>query len=383
MDGIVQMLPHEPFSENAISFLNALSGILRNDLKTKEFPEIMTFAFFCRKANLLQLKENYYPKSGVRLGRGLVFHITPSNVPVNFAYSLVSGILSGNSNIIRLPSERSEQADMIINAFHTLSKNPEFYTFSQRTMFIRYEKQSSDSAYFSSICDARISWGGDSAIENIKKNAISEAAVDITFGDKYSLCIINADIYISEKSPQKIAEGFYNDTFLFDQNACTSPHLVIWLGSNENIGRSKKLFWDHVYKLTKTKYQLQAHSAIAKLATFYDQAIHLEGIKKTTMPDNLICRTELSFLSPDIVDHRGNCGYFLEYNATELSELSKVISEKYQTLAYYGLQKEDLIEFTKEKGSKGIDRVVPIGRTSEFSLTWDGYNLIDSMSRPI
>ena len=30
---------------------------------------------------------------------------------------------------------------------------------------------------------------------------------------------------------------------------------------------------------------------------------------------------------------------------------------------------------------KGIDRVVPLGRTLDFSLNWDGYDLIYSMSR--
>ena len=31
----------------------------------------------------------------------------------------------------------------------------------------------------------------------------------------------------------------------------------------------------------------------------------------------------------------------------------------------------------------GIDRIVPIGRTMDFSLNWDGYNLINTLSREI
>ena len=31
----------------------------------------------------------------------------------------------------------------------------------------------------------------------------------------------------------------------------------------------------------------------------------------------------------------------------------------------------------------GIDRIVPIGKTTDFSLTWDGFDLIDTLSRKI
>ena len=93
MDQFVQNLPEEPFSEDAIGYLNALSLVLNQDPRSKNFPDIATFAFFCRKANLVQLKKRYSPENNHRSGRGIVFHITPSNVPTTFAYSLISGIL--------------------------------------------------------------------------------------------------------------------------------------------------------------------------------------------------------------------------------------------------------------------------------------------------
>ena len=47
------------------------------------------------------------------MGRGTVLHITPSNVPTNFAYSMVFGLLSGNNNIIRLPSKNFLQVKIL------------------------------------------------------------------------------------------------------------------------------------------------------------------------------------------------------------------------------------------------------------------------------
>ncbi|HXD94217.1 MAG TPA: acyl-CoA reductase [Bacteroidia bacterium] len=379
----VEMCPEEPFSENAIAFLNALSIILKNETKTYNFPEIATFAFFCRKANLLQLKKNYYPQNDTRKGKGIVFHITPSNVPVNFAYSLVSGILSGNLNIVRVPSIKFEQVEIICNAIYTLYSKPKFQSFCQRMLLIRYDKLSDATAYFSSICNARIIWGGDDSIREIQKNTLAPTALDVTFADKYSICIINADNYINEVSPLKIAQAFYNDTYLFDQNACTSPHLIVWLGHDENVAEAKRVFWDNLYSLVKKRYYFQPHSAIDKLTAFYTQALHLEGIKKAAMPDNLIWRVELSALSEDVPNYRCNCGYFAEYKAASLSELADIGFSKRQTIAYYGIEKEDLIQFSAQKNTTAIDRMIPIGKTSEFSLTWDGYNLIDTLSKQI
>lgn len=383
LDDFIHISGEEPFSDNAIAYLNDLSHILNNDPRSKNYPDIATFAFFCRKANILQLKKKYCPENNLRLGRGIVFHITPSNVPLTFAYSLVSGLLSGNTNIVKVPSKKTEQTDIISSALYKLSKDRKHQTFSARLVLLCYDPESSTTAYFSSICDVRIIWGSDATIGEIRKNTLSPRAFDVTFAFRYSLCVINADIYINEKLPEQVVSGFYNDTYLFDQNACTSPHLIVWLGADENVETAKKIFWNNLYDLVKARYYLQPHTAVDKLTAFYYQAVQSEGIIKTDMPDNLIWRIELKELSKDIDKYRSNGGYFSEYRASSVSELSKIISNKYQTLSYYGIQKEELIKFLAQIKPSGIDRIVPIGKTTDFSLTRDGYNLIETLSREI
>ena len=79
--------PLRPFCEEVQAFLSDVSTALLRDREARHYPDVVTFAFFCRSANLEQLRAEY-PESD-RLGRGVTFHIAPSNVPVNFAYSLV------------------------------------------------------------------------------------------------------------------------------------------------------------------------------------------------------------------------------------------------------------------------------------------------------
>jgi hypothetical protein len=373
----------EPFSDEACLFLNALSHELSKDIRT--YPEVAALAFFCRRANVLQLKKKYgQGNDSFRLGRGIVFHIAPSNVPLNFAYSLVCGILSGNCNIVRAPSKEFEQVSIVCEALERIRQSGEHKTITNRLLIVRYNRQNQATEYFSSVCDVRVIWGGDDTIAQIRKNSIPARAFDVTFADRFSLCVIEAGEYLKEKDIARIAVGFYNDTYLFDQNACTSPHLIVWLGDKEEVARAKEIFWSELHKVVIAKYTaMQPVIAVDKLTSFYSQAA-LSGVaNKITTADNFIWRVQTEELPNDIDTFRCAGGYFTEYDAESLSELNKVINRTYQTMAYYGVSKETLIDFIKESMPSGIDRIVPIGRTAEFSLNWDGFELITTLSRSI
>jgi hypothetical protein len=373
----------ELFSNESINFLDVLSKNLLNDKKSKLYPDVATFGFYCRKANIIKLKEKHVNTENIRLGRGIIFHIAPSNVPVNFAYSLLCGILSGNTNIVRVPSKHFEQIEIIINAIEKICEDSKYEIFSKRIVLLRYDRQNNATNYFSSICDVRVIWGGDQSIIEIRKNELPPRAFDITFADRYSLCAINADEYVKEERKDKITEAFYNDTYLFDQNACTAPHLIIWLGDKKNVKESKNIFWTKLHDLATLKYEVQPVISVDKLTALYSQSIQSENIKKQDSIDNLVWRIELENLSKNIDKYRSTSGYFSEFHAKSISELSKIVNRKYQTLSYYGISKEELTKFIIDEKPKGIDRIVPIGKTTDFSLTWDGFDLIKVLSRTI
>ena len=112
-DTVVRMQSVNPlpvFSEETVSFLNALSRVL---IRTgKAFSDVVTFGFWCRCAALLAEKAKY-DDAELRLGKGVVFHIAPSDVPVNFAFSFAAGLLAGNANIVRIPSKDFEQVQIM------------------------------------------------------------------------------------------------------------------------------------------------------------------------------------------------------------------------------------------------------------------------------
>ena len=366
-----------PFSEDVLAYLNALSASLLRDPQSRQYPDVITFAFFCRRANLLRLKDEYQ-SAKIRLGRGMAFHIAPSNVPINFAYSLVAGLLAGSYNMVRVSSKDFIQVDIVLRNMFSLQEDyPEI---SRRIAIVRYEHDSNANAIFSADCHVRVIWGGDRTIQQIRENALPARSFDICFADRYSFAMFNADELVNESDMDAFALRFYNDTYLFDQNACSAPHLIVWLGDTSNVVKAKQLFWSAVQNLVDKRYVLQDIQAVDKLTALYRQSVAM-NIRAEEYTNNVLRRVELSQLPKDIDEYRCAGGYFTEYTAQTLDEIAPIIKNKYQTIAYYGLEKDELISFVNRNKIVGVDRIVPVGETTVFSLIWDGYDLINMMSR--
>ena len=376
-----QSYPLLPFSDEVILYLNELSSILLRMPEVRHYPDVVTFAFFCRKANLLHLQKEHATNS-LRLGRGLVFHIAPSNVPVNFAYSLICGLLAGNNNIVRLPGKQFRQVDLIVEALRTLSADERFDMVSRMVHLIKYDRGGIETTTYSALADVRVIWGGDETIRTIRQSPLPPRSYDIAFADRYSVCVLNAISILEEPSLDKIVEGFYNDTYLFDQNACSAPQLMVWVGTENKIEKAKEYFWTALQQYVDRKYKLEPILAVDKLSAFYRQAILSDVVKEENKNNNL-WRVRLRKLSADIPQYRCAGGYFSEYSTTDFNDLASIVTTKYQTLAYFGFSKDELQQFVLNNHIKGIDRIVPIGKTTDFSLIWDGYDLITMLSREI
>ena len=377
-DEFVAQRPDTPFSDEIIEYLNAFSSSLMKDKESRKYPDVVTFAFFCRKGNLLKLKEEYCNGNEIRLGRGVLFHIAPSNVPVNFGYSMVAGLLAGNSNIVRASSKEFAQVSLIVKHMNALA---DFNEVAKRNVVVRYDRTSELNATFSSICNVRVIWGGDNTIATIRQNALPPRSFDVCFADRYSIALVNPQAVMdaTDEEIEKLAQNFYYDTYLFDQNACSAPHLVFWKKGN-GLEKAKLRFWKAVHDYTENKYQYQDVMSVDKLTAFYKQAANM-ACERVETEDNIVVRTQMKELPKNIDEFRCACGYFSEYDIDLLEEILPIVNIKYQTMAYFGFKPSELREFVLKNRFVGLDRIVPFGETTAFALKWDGYNLIDSFSR--
>lgn len=381
-DRIVATRPFAPYDELLCEFLNDLSVELRSCGESAAYPDIMTFAFWCRKANIAKLKADF-EDGKPRLGLGLVFHITPSNVPINFALSFVFGLLSGNANIVRVPSKPFPQIGIICAAIDRLFDSGKYSEIKTMTAIVKYEQNDKITGSFSADCNARIIWGGDVAIRSIRKLLIPERCVDIAFSDRYSFCVIDAPsvIKLDEAELIRLSERFYNDTYLMDQNACSSPHLIIWLGEEKEA--AKERFWTAVYRTVSEKYQLAPVNAMDKYTLLCHNAIELNNISSFKKHGNYVYRVAIDSLPDNMDNLRGRFGYFYEYDTDDINSIAHIINNKYQTLTYFGVDKSELLGFVVKNRLSGIDRILPVGRALDIDVIWDGYDIVKSLSRII
>jgi hypothetical protein len=364
------------FGDISVKFLNNLSEKILHDKAAKAYSDVITFAFWCRRASLIKMAEKYC-QGECRLGKGILFHIAPSNVAVNFAYSLAAGLLAGNSNIVRLPSKHFVQADIICrNIAELLLADAAMRPF---ICLVKYSHDKKITDWLSKICHMRIIWGGDNTIAEIRKSPLEPYAGEITFFDRFSVMLIDGQKYITMENKADIAERFYNDTYLTDQNACTAPRIIVWLNATADI---KKIFWDNV-GLKLDKYSFQPVQAVDKLEMMCRAAI-LEKASLSYKFKNLLVCMEIKSLDKAIRECMGNSGFFLEYAAASLDELMELFSNrKCQTVACVGIDKAKVKAWLECKRPLGVDRVTDVGATMDFSLNWDGHNLISEMSRVI
>lgn len=363
-----------PFSSRVVQFLDDVSRRLMGHALVKNYPDVVTFAFWCRRTSIERLREPY-GTSANRIGRGVVFHVAPSNVPVNFAYSLVTGLLAGNANVVRVPSRDFPQVDLICGAIsEAIASNPEM---EDRICLVKYGHEKAVTDELSLLCDVRIIWGGDDTIRTIRKSPLPPRAVEITFADRYSLAIIDASAYL-KLDIAKVAQDFYNDTYLTDQNACTSPQLVVWCGAN--IEEAKSQFWSALHQILLSRYLLPPVTAVSKWSAVCRLAEGMEG-RMMHSEDNLIIRFKVPRLDPQLMDFNHHSGFFIEYDLRDKEELLPMCTSRCQTIACLGLDPREIAGFLMRHAPRGVDRVVPFGRTLEYSLNWDGYDLVNTLSR--
>lgn len=374
------VFPLPPFSQKVCSFFGSLASLLMKHPQSRNYPDVVAFGFFCRQANIEGLRCRYEGQTENRLGRGISFHIAPSNVPIIFAYSMAVALLAGNACIVRVSSKPFEQIEIVCGCIRELLASSEYSVLADYITLVRYPRSRKINDELSSVCDLRVIWGGDSTVEEVRRSPLPPRSTEITFADRCSAAVFDAEAVLSSKSA--LAHDFYNDTYLYDQNACSSPRIIYWLGDEDICERAAEHFWGMVHGYLLEKYSVEPVISVDKYTAACRLAIE-KDMQVIPMPDQLISRMRVYSLSPDLEKYRCAGGSFIEYFDTSLEALAGLVSPRIQTISYYGKLAEKLRSFVIEHRLNGIDRIVPVGKTADFDTLWDGYDLILQMSRRI
>ena len=371
-----------PFNNLVVDFLVDFSSKLRKFKKINSFPDLIYLIFWCSENKNKNLAK-HFNNNCLRLGRGLIFHICPSNVPTNFIYSFFFGLLSGNSNIVKIPTKNFKEKNIILSVVKSLFSKKKYTNLKNTNCFVQYNNKDEVTKKISSICDGRVIWGGNKTINDIRKMWIPERAIDLTFPDRYSLSVINLDKLKKEKIDQVklLAKKFYYDGYMMNQLACNSPHFVFWVGK-----KNKKLqnnFWHQLSKIVEKRFFFDDVHVVDKYTNLMENIIIQKDFNNIKMFKNNLYVIDPDNKTNQIEDIRGVNGTFFQKNINQINDLKQFITKKCQTVSYFGFTKDQLKYFLLNNNLLGIDRVVPVGKALEIDIIWDGYEIVKSLSRVI
>lgn len=366
------------FAPRMTEFFSALSNVILKDRRARNFAHVTAYAYWIRRASLEREKNMRNDFIDSRLGRGVAFHIAPSNVPLAFAMSLTVAAMAGNASCVRLSSREFAEVEIICDAMNELLDTG-FKDLKNYFLLVRYPHDERITEFFSELCDVRIIWGGDNTINTIRQIPLPPRSVEFTFADRHSVALIQSEKYL-ESNAQDVAKKFYADTYDMDQNACSSPRAVIWTGNATDEAREK--FWASLEKIVHADYEMQPIQAVDKFSAACMLGMKNSGVKLIST-DNFVTRVEVDALKSSCMDFKPGGGCFIEYIAKDWSEIIPLLNKQCQTVAVLGINLQDFRKWVISKGLRGVDRIVPFGETTALAFMWDGFDLINGMSRYI
>lgn len=377
--------PVEIFNESRVEFLAQLSRCLLAAQGSRTLPDVVTFAYWCRRANLMRLRALYSHDHRLRMGLGLTFHICPANVPVNFAFSMAFGLLSGNTCVLRLPSKASDTADVLVQSIKTLLDEPRHLALRQALALVQYERDDEISKFWMSEADGRIIWGGDKTVTHMRAFPCKPRSREVAFSDRYSLCVLNpvSILEMDECDFKQFCKDLFNDIYLMDQAACSSPQLIAWIGNQTDAHQAQARLWPEIVQIVEQKHELQSVQVMDKFVQACRSALTGSHVQVIERHENLLYRVELAGLDLHQDTYRGYFGTVHEVVLPHLNDLAPIVNERYQTLTAQGIDNAFIRNWIVRHQLRGIDRVVPVGRALDMNIVWDGYDMVGSLSRII
>jgi Acyl-CoA reductase (LuxC) len=385
LDGLLgAMRPSKPFDSAAVGFCHKLS---RNLFAWKEAPPAAkALAFWLRPANIKKLEdEQIRSVESLSVPRGLVFHVAPSNVDTIFLYSWILSLLAGNANVIRVSLRTLDLVRPLLSRVGEVFDSDDGVLVSSNTLILTYNRSDEVSAILSSRADVRVVWGGDATVETFRRFPQPPRSTELNFPDRLSMCAIQAQAFLALETTQQeeLVRLFYNDAYVFDQLACSSPRRVLWVGSKLETESASTIFRVLLQtRVTQEKYEIGPAEALGKLVFSSRTVLDGQTDRVTRLSNELHFANQGIASITDMVGFPGG-GLFLETASTTLFDSTRFMDGKLQTLTVFGFSQEELRSLATKAGSLCVDRIVPIGSALRFGHQWDGQNFFTSFTRTV
>jgi Acyl-CoA reductase (LuxC) len=371
-----------PFAPERVDLVAGVAEALLGSRQSAASGPAAHFAFWTRRAALAKLAASFaarVPQHTLARPRGLVFHLPPQNVETVFLYSWALAYLAGNANIVRLPQEISARMRAIVDLF--LDRLAAQGDTSQ--LFLHYPSQGDLGEKISARSDARVVWGGDAKVALFAPLPLRNGGKSIWFGDRFSFSTVNGAALdkLDEGALRALAKKLHNDVFVFDQMACSSPHVLYVVGeAAAHSAGVRRLLDASALEWTMDDPAGRVGHAIGKITAAFYAAGTGRASSVNWRNTNL---TSFVASAPERQDLRVGGGFLGVVFVRSLDEVASFIRESDQTITYFGWERGEIEAVAASRTGPGVSRWAPIGTALDFDFIWDGYDIPFELTRLI
>ncbi len=372
-----------------IGLLNVLGKKILLNNTINRYQGISYISLWLRKENLLRLcRLNYdnldYLDKFIALDqklemcaqpRGIVCHWIAGNMPTLAVFSAVQAILAKNGSIIKVPEKYKDIILELLRELNRIEVTIDGMTYSGNVMVnaisvVSFSGKEQDlSRRFSMAADCRLIYGGSAAIQAIRALPTKDHCETIVYGPKYSFGVFDREFIESDLFEDALKKSVV-DVALFNQMACSSPHVFFFEKSRYSI-KEIGLMLKTQFEILPEGLKFQDKSQWMAANTINIRGYYLlDNETDIVLSDDLnwtILINNKSALEEPIF---GKCIFIKEVESVE--QIFPLITRKIQAMIVCISDSVKRRSFARKATYYGVDRIVNPGKIHDYDLPWDG-----------
>lgn len=318
--------------------------------------------------------------------RGIAGHWISGNTLVIGQISLLRTILTKNANIIKVSSKNKIFLPIFLDSFKYVNyQNDKGISINGSvlascTSVIYFDSSDKECNKELSKCvNIRIARGGRKAIHAIMNTKKEYGTEDVIYGPKYSMIAIGREC-LSYKKINTLVKNIAIDFSIWDQYACTSPHVIFAEKNGEiSVEELAKKISEQMELLEKIlpNESVNNDNAPAIVAARIENELNGITYCKPNTSWSVLFNEEISELPKPLFSR--------VVRVVAIDDISRIygLIDKYVQTVGVAMEEGKKKRFINECTYRGVERCVPVGlmHTMLPGSPWDGFFNCDRMVR--
>jgi hypothetical protein len=311
--------------------------------------------------------------------RGIVAMWMAGNVPTLPFFSLAPALLAKCACVVKLPGSDFDSARALVKVL-AASSSPHLSgrDLLDHVAFVWFDRREhAIAAELSRRADARVVWGGRDAVEAVRKLPQPEHGVELVFGPRYSIAVIDR-ARLEGDHVDGLFAAITRDIAAFDQRACSSPQMIfVERNSRLSLRGIGELLGKHLGKLPPKLHQdafttMQITNTRAEWAMQADRdlVVDRQGPGWSVLLDRDVSMKAAV---------QSRTVFVTEVQS--LDEVLPLLNPKVQSIGIAFRDQSSALRFAEEATRRGVDRCVRPGLMNGYDSPWDGHLVVSSLVR--